>query len=171
MNTQTLELGPFEILSGKAHISDPCYDIGTWCAGTIMPVKNGRWEASVIKSDEGDWGVRCAVLLAHHGAHHVNYDSKKFKLQGFEVGVDSGQAGIYDRDSFEGGKDNYGDGGWYDDNCNVTKNPFDAGVLPDGHGVVSSSGFGDGGYRCYAIRDKNDDIIAIKVDFGLLGDE
>ena len=28
--------------------------------------KTGTWEAGVLKTDMGDWGVRCAVLAVRH---------------------------------------------------------------------------------------------------------
>lgn len=170
------------IRSGAVRVSDPCYDPETWCAGTIDEVKNGKWKGSVIRSDEGEWGIRNAFLLVHHELTPRTYQSSGWEDTSIDVGVDSGQAGIYDLDEFKGGQDNYGEGGWYDDNCDITlerKNPnapecgsvCGAGVLPDKSGVVSSSGYGDGGYKCYIYKNKLDQVEAIMIDFGLLEED
>lgn len=34
---------PFVIASGAMRVTDPCYDMDTWCAGTLENVKNGTW--------------------------------------------------------------------------------------------------------------------------------
>jgi len=81
--------------------------------------------------------------------------------QPFEVGVDSGQAGFFD-DAFyqndtvfeELPAPGFAIGDlWYRHVCDITLSKMSAGVLP--YGVVSSSGFGDGGYTCYTHADEN----------------
>jgi hypothetical protein len=162
-NSKESYAGEFEITSGKAMVSDPCYDRETWCQGVIDNVKNGTWKAYLHIIDD-----RVGYILCHHKSHIclLNNDWTK---ESFEVGVDSGQAGVYDEPKYHGGEDDYGEGGWYDLNCNLTcdkdnKTVRYGGVLEGG--VVSSSGYGDGGYDCSTI--KNDgEIVGILVDFGL----
>lgn len=179
MNKTVIELGQFEITSGEAFVSDPCYEVGTWCQAKLANVKNGHWFASVFQSDEGDWGIRNAELIAYHeSAQQVN--ELDWKLEDAEIGVDSGQAGIYDAISYRNDSmvgeienklgfdlDEEGEK-FYAQNCDLTVDtkPF-AGVL--GHGVVSSSGYGDGGYNLYTIKDNDGEIVAMKVIF--IGDE
>jgi hypothetical protein len=94
--TETIKLGTFEIVSGKVRISDPCYDKKTWCAGTLDNVATGTWKAKVVKIDRHDgWGNRCRKLIATHESFDsaMDYNSNVFD---FEIGVDSGQAGIFD---------------------------------------------------------------------------
>lgn len=169
MNKVTEEkLGDMAISSGVVRISDPCYDKDTWCAGTIKNVKTGVWKTSTVLSDEGEWGVRNAVLMAHHSDHPAVSTSLSWKKKRIDVGVDSGQAGIFDDAYYKGGEDDYGEDGWYDDNCNISLNAkHSAGVLPDNMGVVSSSGYGDGSYDCYVMLDGKK-VVAIKIDFGVL---
>jgi hypothetical protein len=175
-------LGAFEITCGEARISDPCYELGTWCAGTIMPVKNGVWHSYVVRSDENDWGIRCAMLVAYNTeTGKVHQEDHRFEKQRFEVGVDSGQAGIFDAKHFKDDESVKGcertgnehpiceDEPFYSICCDRTLSDIGAGVIP--YGVVSSSGYGDGGYDCYAIRDDDNEIIAICIDFGLLHEE
>ena len=172
-------LGKFHIRSGKVRVSDPCYGKDVWCSGEIENVKNGAWGARLIQSDKGDWGVRNAVLIAHHQDNLAIHDKGDWQKVGFEVGVDSGQAGIYDLTEYHGGEDDYGQGGWYDTNCDITLDRHipegeprrGAGCLPDQTGVVSCSGFGDGGYDCFTIKDEDGEVTAIKIDFGVLSEE
>ena len=37
----------FEVKSGALRVTDPCYDMDTWCAGTLEDVKNGKWLAHI----------------------------------------------------------------------------------------------------------------------------
>jgi hypothetical protein len=161
------------IRSGEVHVSDPCYDMKCWCAGTIQNIKNGTWQTHAVRSDEGDWGVRNAYLIAHHTENPKRLISSGWVKQKFEVGVDSGQAGIYDKPDFHGDDGGeYGTDGWYDKNCKLTLDtPLSAGILADQTGVVSSSGYGDGGYACLACKDEDGKVVAIMIDFGLEDDE
>jgi len=158
---KTIELGTFNVDSGKLVVSDPCYSPGTWCAGALGNVKNGIWKGFVQKG-KTDWGNRCWSVQAVHLDHYSQNMGFSEKTD-ITVGVDSGQAGIYDVAKFGGGQDEYGDGGWYDNACETTLSALGAGVL-DG-GVVSSSGFGDGAYDCYVSRDNSGQIVGVKVVF------
>jgi hypothetical protein len=162
-NSKELYAGEFEITSGSAMVSDPCYD-ETWCQGIINNVKNGTWKAYLHIIDK-----RVGYILCHHISHICLLDNS-WKKEKFEVGVDSGQAGVYDESKYHGGEDDYGEGGWYDLNCDLTwdriGNSLRYGGVLEG-GVVSSSGGGDGGYDCSTIKNSNGEIVGILVDFGL----
>jgi len=181
----TTELGSFDITSGEARISDPCYKVDEWCAGTIDKVKYGKWDAYVIKSDEGEWGNRCAVLIAVHEDYTIDADDPNFETADIDVGVDSGQAGIFDLSFFKDDesvadtKRIASDAGricedepWYSICCDRTLSEVGAGVIP--FGCVSSSGYGDGSYECSVVRDTHSpecEVVAIKIDFGVIGNE
>lgn len=48
---------PFTIASGAMRVTDPCYDMDTWCAGTLDDVKNGVWfGTSFNQIDDWTWG-------------------------------------------------------------------------------------------------------------------
>ncbi len=95
MKKEYIELGSFEVVSKVLRISDPCYNKNTWCAGTVKNALPGTWEAIVQKIDmEDSWGNRCRKLLAAHTS--FNAAIHKFRKLKFTVGVDSGQAGIFD---------------------------------------------------------------------------
>ena len=147
-------------LGRKVRVSDPCYGTETWCAGTIDNVKEGLYNVEVEMSDEGIWGSRVKSLTVVH----ADYKGFLFfnEIARFEVGVDSGQAGIYDEDYYNKYHTEDGcDDDWYDDICNLT-DPFGT---KDDKCVVSSSGFGDGCYICYILVDDNHQVVAISIVF------
>lgn len=159
-------LGEFVNQSGKFVVSDPCYDEGTWCMGRLEDIKTGTWKSHVVKSDEGIWGVRCAELIATH-ISVKNIDRLDWELCDFIVGVDSGQAGIFDLEYYN---HDYGDTKFYNFSsllhlfcCELTLSDESAGNLK--YGTVSASGLGDGSYDCFAARNSDGKIIAVKIVF------
>ena len=105
-NCEFIDLGEFEMTSPVMRVSDPCYERDVWCCGTVDHCKLGTWEAGVLKTDEGEWGTRCAVLAVRHKDTGPDFNvirlgkvrkvACKCVEQSFEVGVDSGQAGFFD---------------------------------------------------------------------------
>lgn len=106
------------ILGNKVRVSDPCYDIDTWCAGTLDNVLPGEYTCFKQRVDQGKWGVRIANIEVRHKDYlHVD----PTELQTIDVGVDSGQCGIYDLDYFiEARKDKNGEDEWYWRVCDIT---------------------------------------------------
>ena len=161
MSRELKKLGEFKVKSGKLFLSDPCYSREIWCQIKDIEAENGDWNAFVIESDDNHWDNGnniCAELLASHNdalsIFQTIFDQGE-ELPS-EVGVDSGQAGIYDDEAFHSEDEN-----WYDKNCNITvKNK--AGVL-DG-GCVSRSGYGDGDYPAYVVR-RNNKVVGVRIKF------
>lgn len=147
----THHIGEFHCESGDLRVSDPCYDTGVWCAGVVNHCRTGKWLASVRKQDCGDWGRRNASLIVTH----EQGGSGDEETAPFEVGVDSGQAGVFDNRS-------YGDA-TYESWCRLTLSGVQAGSQR--HGAVSSSGFGDGGYTATLRRDSKGECFYIRIDF------
>lgn len=149
-------------LGNKVMVSDPCYGLGTWCQGVLKNVLPGTYKCDVEYSDEGDWGVRVAAIEVRH----ENYDRPaEFKPEAFDIGVDSGQAGIFDYDYYARYHDQHSvEDEWYDEVCDITLSKTQSGDI-DNCGFVSSSGFGDGGYTCWTAREENGYIVAIRVEF------
>ena len=153
-------------LGNKVMVSDPCYGLGTWCQGVLENVLPGNYQCDVEYSDEGEWGVRVSAIEVRH----VDYnDFVPMDMENFEVGVDSGQAGIFDYDYYAQYHDScnvypHVDDDWYGKVCGITLSRASASDI-DGFGFVSSSGFGDGGYTCWTAREKNGHIVAIRVEF------
>jgi hypothetical protein len=163
------QLGSFEVVSGEILISDPCYDIPTWCTA-LVKAKNGIWDAWVHISDTGDWGMRVAQLFARHEdlEGHVSADDEIG-----EAGVDSGQCGFFDIEHFK--DDSLVDESmrtrddwlveeelWYSLCCDVTLSSH-AGVIP--FGVVSRSGYGDGGYDVSGHKNGDDEYDMLVLRF------
>ena len=93
----------FTVTSGKIIASDPCYTLDTWCQGIIENAKNGQWFAEVTTSDEGSWGVRIAELIIYHQDYmkiNPNMVHTGMHKLPFVAGVDSGQFGFFDADSY-----------------------------------------------------------------------
>lgn len=172
-------LGQFECTTGVLVISDPCYDLDTWCMGEIEKAKKGIWKAFVVMNDSGGWGVRCAELIALHEELSPQLMSQLYwEKSSIDVGVDSGQAGIFDKSSFKNdslikedphfSRNHANEAGerWYAACCDITLSDDQAGVLPGG--AVSSSGYGDGMYDCFIVK-KGDEVVGVKIVF--IGDD
>lgn len=91
----TYEVGTFEIISGDVIVSDPCYDFDV--DQVLSNVKTGTWKAYVKISmrDEN----RCSELIAIHSDYELK--DMRWEQSNVGVGVDSGQAGIYDVEHYK----------------------------------------------------------------------
>jgi hypothetical protein len=158
----------FEVTSGQVHITDPCYDLSTWCGMYNAPAKNGLWNAETVISDEGIWGKRVAELKVWHSAHSPEFPEKL----NADFGVDSGQMGVFDVSIYEENcKYDESSDNFYTQCCKQTLEYSRSGVVGHinptdwiGKGFVTSSGYGDGSYNGYAQYDGNE-LVAIKIVF------
>jgi len=151
-------IGQFKTKSNVIRVTDPCYERGTWCAGCIEDAKIGTWEVRI-----NTFSDRIAELHAYHvDIKNDTIKNSSWTEQDFEVGVDSGQCGIFDDDIYPFGETGeYGDDNtFYGKCCNLSMN----GVGVMDFGVVSSSGYGDGSYVCYTLEEKGQ-TVGIKVIF------
>lgn len=179
-------LGVVDFSSGNVVVSDPCYELGTWCQHILTGVKTGRWIATKTLSDEGDWGVRVAQLEAYIDEEPKDEDFTH--LQNADIGVDSGQAGFFEKDGYrnasllngktfslhsffmpkpEDSKEKQDSDVFYGACGALTLSSEQAGVFPGS--VVSSSGYGDGSYDLYVRRDAEGEITAMRLVF--IGDD
>lgn len=176
MKLEQIQIGEFEVTDNVLVISDPCYEPGIWCMGHVLDVRPGIWTAQIGMCHDKKWGDRVAYLAAYHKDCPDKSLLTKYEAH-FGVGVDSGQAGIFDRAHYQDqsvvpdtpnpiDKDDR----WYSACCHQTLNTeHQAGVIP--YGVVSSSGFGDGGYACYFFstgRGKEFTTWGVMIDFDLV---
>ena len=159
-------------LGTKVMVSDPCYRLKTWCQGVLENVKAGIWNAYLRMSDEGEWGIRVAELIVIHSECAKTNPIVIDELQTFEVGVDSGCAGIFDYDYYaKYHTEDETNRNWYD--TIICKQFFptheqsgwENSIFTDSEGVASSSGYGDGGYDCFVSRNDEGEIIGIKIVF------
>lgn len=163
------------VLGTSVMVSDPCYSIGTWCQGVVGNVVPGTYKCYVEHCQDSFWGDRVSAIEVVHADY--NHSELDYVETNFEVGVDSGQAGIFNYNYYK--KYHEDDNGhkrlnddWYDKVCGLTstKDGF-AGNTIDNNGLASSSGYGDGIYWCYISHDQNENVIAIRVDFIYEDDE
>ena len=189
-------------LSNQIRITDPSYSPTTWCAGTLN-ILPGNYQCFSQKVDTGEWGIRIASIEIRH-ENFLNIEP--IEKTDIDVGVDSGQCGIFDLAYFlkmnlnthinkeiydiickityqEWTEENKNyipfensiyykkDNGYFDyiDNTKISKMyyhlaSFEAGTL-ENKCVVSSSGDGDGSYLCYIGKNKNNEIVSVKIDY------
>jgi flagellar hook assembly protein FlgD len=132
----------------------------------------------VQKSDEGDWGNRVSSLTVTH----KDYVGKQLRYQEHgDIGVDSGQAGIFCESSYRNDDvaetikngngiriDSIEDGDkWYEKMCRFTLSGEGFGAYESG--VVTSSGFGDGSYPLAVARDEDKNIVSMVITY--IGEE
>jgi len=164
-------------------VTDPSYDTETWCQAKLDNVKAGEYLTHCDIVDSDGWGERCSLLIAVHSNYSAN--DLKWEVHPQEIGVDSGQAGIFDmahyrKDGIEMQTPEVGYDGqpfdrleamlktekegddFYLKMCKFTLSEKKWGGFD--YGVVSSSGFGDGGYVLYVAKD-GDEIIGFCIDY------
>ena len=167
-------------LNKEVVVSDPCYTIPTWCQAILGNVLPGNYEVHCKKTDLGDWGVRNSMLLVVHEEHcdePLEWDSHPAT-----IGVDSGQCGIFSRESYRNDKHpiERGDAdfscsrgedgdGFYDKMCQRTLGTKSFGTYDEG--TVCSSGIGDGSYMLFTSQDEFGNVVAMAVDFLIEGDD
>ncbi len=162
-------LGQFECVSGEIVVSDPCYEFGTSCTDWICNAITGYWEACITIRDFGYLGNRVTHLCANAVGVPCN---DGWRLLGRDIGVDTGQAGLFDRQYFRdpsvAQKEKWfradridPDDVWYSLCCDRTLTSYGS-VIP--FGVVSRSAFGDGVYRCH-VCESGGRVSAIAIEF------
>lgn len=160
-------------IGNEVMVSDPCYQPGTWCQGIIKNMKPGQYMVGGEVLDCDSWGKRIAKICIIHEAYVYQKDKLALNWEDFEVGVDSGQAGIFDLSYYmQNWVDNQTSEAWYSRVCDETyaDDGFDFNTLDD-KCVVSSSGFGDGSYSCQTGKNENGDVVFVEIDFGIEDDE
>lgn len=163
-------------------VTDPCYATGIWCSKLLGNVKEGKFKCLFRILYDEESGRRVSSLIAIHEGFlkcidfkdKFQFDSKKIcKIPYYNViGVDSGQAGIFNYDYYVAHQpdDNWepdikGNKSWYRKVCDITGSEQLGGVI-DNNGVVSQSGDGDGPYNCFTFYDiKTEEIIGIVIDY------
>jgi len=150
-------IGSFEVESGIVRITDPCYDKSVGCCGTAG-AQSGKWNAFITEEHRSSWGNRVTSLVAlHESVEDVeNIFMEPWLFLDIDVGVDSGQAGIFD-DKYYRADENF-----YEECGSHTLSEKRAGTLK--YGAVSSSGLGDGSYVALALQ-KDGKNVGIKIDF------
>lgn len=195
MKTKRYKLGEIK-LKDSVYVSDPCYSIGTWCQALVENLKPGKYIGYMKKADFGPGGfggIRATDIWITHVDYPHLYPVKILDSS-IDIGVDSGQAGIYDKEYYEKYHIPELNEHWYDRQFSliyyydVDGNDFiepylktdwktgkdewiysgqerRIGATIDKKGVVSLSGFGDGSYMLYARKNKEGQIIGLRINF------
>ena len=130
MNNVKLEYKGDIVLGTEVIVSDPCYGLGTWCQGVVKNVAPGTYQCNVEYYEDVLWGTRVSAIEVIRDNYY--YSELDYKEENFEVGVDSGQAGIFDYNYYklyhkECNNIDHVNDNWYDRICNFTheriKNP------------------------------------------------
>jgi hypothetical protein len=174
MQKEKFFLGTFQNVSGTFIVSDPCYEIGKiFIQGQLENVQIGDWFAEIIKFvDDEDYEAIAEITVKHVSINEKDDKDINWNKCNFVVGVDSGQAGIFDKQYYNCEdysskhpecKNDFGESKWYYACCDITESDEQAGIIP--HGVVTRSGYGDGAYECYSNINNDNKINAIKIIF------
>lgn len=182
-NRHNLFQGKLEI-TDKVLLTDPCYDLGTWCTGEADLPKGtyncysrtfeGRVSSIFILKEDFDNLEQLYI---------VDLDSPIENL-----GVDSGQLGIFNKNKYKKAvsdevfnksldnvfpyedwkrplRENMPDEDkFYECCCNHTLANDKCGVI-ENVGFVSSSGWGDGSYVAFYLTDFNENRVGLQVIF------
>lgn len=172
-----IEIGVFEIDSESLIVSDPGYSVYETKEGlyatTVSDVRPGQWSAHVISRSFLDGGGATAAELV---CVMVEYEGKRLRWERREpvIGVDSGRAGFYTKQAFQNNLLVPKDLEWpkryeelnpkylWDGYCSFLLDNRPGALLPGG-GVVSHSGYGDGGYPLFVSRDPEGRVIALRI--------
>ena len=120
-------------LGEKVIVTDPCYDVDTWCNGILDNVKPGKWHTEAKSINKNNNGNHCTELIIWHSDYEK---PTEFEHTDIDVGVDSGQAGIADYDYFAKIKSNKdSEEEWYEsiktyERARVPLMPLQKQVLP-----------------------------------------
>lgn len=167
----TIEINDYAI------IADPCYSM--YMGLLKIPMKSGKYRVGCTAKHYGSGCTYVSKLWVMHESVQSYLElteegDKKYRPAILtkddvkeSIGVDSGQAGIFDYSYFASKHDKMLDPEWYFRVCNRTSG--DDGKLPwgtiDNRGVVSSSGIGDGGYECHFAFNSEGERVFAEIDY------
>ena len=179
-----LKTGILNVENNEVFVADPCYFGSTPYMIERLELPNGIYNTYVEKGTRGDSKGRIMELFIVID-YIQNLDYLLEDIQGV-VGVDSGQMGIFTHENtkvslqdlqdslnkefpFEDWKRNFTDTDTETDKfykvcCNHTLSKDLFGNI-NSIGVVSSSGYGDGAYEFYYLRDESGNTLGLGVRF------
>lgn len=157
------KLGSFIIKGNKIHVSDPCYDYDCSGAVTLTNVLSGKYLATLVRENLDILETRVSKLTIQHEDYKDNFPEI---YSGYEIAVDSGQAGFFDDDYYQ-----HNQGGEFGDittlfglACSLTLSKSHGGIMLN-KGVVSETGFGDGCYPLLIAKNNEGKIVAASIIF------
>jgi hypothetical protein len=170
-------------LGNEVMVSDPSYKIGIWCQAKLDNVLEGAYVVCIEKIDTEDWGIRNSRLIVLHENYVPTMNADDWIIHPTEIGVDSGQAGIFSIETFRNDKveiktpektydgrnfafpvEEEGDA-WYQKMCRMTLADLQSSYGTYENGVVCTSGLGDGGYVLMVAQNVEGKIVGMTIDF------
>jgi hypothetical protein len=162
-----MKVGEWKPASSKFIVTDPCYDIQS-CAHVYVIINNvvtdSIWHAFV---DEEEGRISNLVVLSD-----TLDRSGTWKMLNKKIGVDSGQAGIFNLVDYPQSRSTgyYGNTStFYGQCCKSTLSAEQVGIVSYGQygpiGVVSSSGWGDGSYQVSFRKNNDGKIDGIHINY------
>lgn len=170
-------------LNNTVIVIDPCYAANIWCS-KCLNIQEGKYKCFFHIIDDEECERQVSLLFVIHD-NYLNrigfndgfqFDPKKICKVSYHnvIGVDSGQAGIFNYDYYLAHQpdnswepDINGNKSWYRKVCDITCSEELGGII-ENNGVVSRSGDGDGPYTCATFYDiKTEEIIGIVIDYHL----
>ena len=162
---KSVDIGRVDFTDGDVVVCDPCYE-GE--AGVRLKIKPSEYDVSILKDDN----MNGAILATAVGTYISESDWEEYEKD--TISVDSGQAGIFDWDTFNTDKvvDNFDNLPFEEKNSISKFYPFvsnltlntDEGAGCYSKGCISSSGYGDGLYNLYLAK-KDGIIIGLMIVF------
>ena len=141
-------------------ISDPGYEPGPLGPRVVEKMLPGEYVCKLQTLEKnGSAAIVSAIRISHKG--HLT--KKAAEVEWFNsISVDTAQCGFFDREYFNARAFHSSKewGKWYRTVLDTTLcrvNPFAGGTI-DGKCFVSSSGYGDGAYKCRAKKDEEGNI-------------
>lgn len=155
-------------LGGKVICIDPCYEKEE--LGIVVEALPGNYYCYVARTLEG----RVASISVRHEEHTDVAINEQYSCSEEEagirrsIGVDSGQAGIFNYSAWKDNEPSESD--WYNQACTLTLSRLHYGIMEDSSipwaeaacGLVSSSGYGDGGYPVYVAK-VDGNVVGIRI--------
>lgn len=153
-------------LGNKVIVTDPCYRIDTWCNYIVNNVLVGEYNTLIKTFDGGSWGERVKELIVLHKDYKEPHDEEieyQWKPVSDNIGVDSGQCGVYDLSYRCKTSDDWiHNSEFYKKACKCTDKNEQYGEQ-DNAGVTSRTGFGDGTYTLFLLENSDGHVVGFRI--------
>lgn len=157
---QYKQIGSIE-LHGTCFITDPCYSTDAWCQEYLNKIAIGTYNCFYSVGEIKGWGPRVSAIKILLNGLENSESSLKRRVLSYNIGVDSGQAGIFEGHYYEV---NQPQKEWYEKVCRITLDKPCVGII-DNKGIVAESGIGDGLYTLYGYFNKERDLVGLLLVF------
>lgn len=157
-------IGTIKITDGLIDATDPCYDKDTtiYRADNIK-VCNGDYKCyAVYDRIEPNRVARCRIVLDDEETMQKVEKGTSWRRYSSNVGVDAGIAGFFVN------KPDFDDEEWDDFCSNLDSNGYKLiyeNIAKDSVGFCTQSGYGDGLYEVWTIRNDKRKITALEIRF------